>query len=699
MADNSRDIQEELASVKALDKLLSQTLDKRLKGAKEANALQDELLKRLREEKDISQDLLDDIENYEGLMEDVLNSKTKGGEALKSQLDRVKEIITVEQQRRDANEKLGDALGDQVDKLENKVKSFPLLGDALAKSIDFDKIKEGAGEMVSKFTNSFTEASMAGQSFAGSLGAGLKAISKGLTLATIKQGIFNAVARKNLYVLIAAAVIALILLIKKLINVGLQFNQQQVDLARNMGISVDQAQEMERAMAKTAGRSFDAYMNSKELMEAQKQIAEATGNSALASDDMLKSQIQLTKFMGLSGEEAVNFQTMAAGAGKSTRELQRDVQGMVVAFNKTTGASLNVKGVMKDIMAVSADVRANFRGNVEELTRAVAQAKLLGTTVDKLAAATAQTLNMESSLQKEMKLRVLTGKNINLDQVRRLKMMGDEAGAAKALTEQMGSIEDFNKMLPHEQKAFADAVGMSTGEMMKMLEAGEMQKKLGVDLSEASAEQIKNNNKLSDLEKEKLLRQKEEMSAQEKMDSAMQQFKDTLNSLMAGPIGDLVGMIAGIFSFIVEVINFLITPIVDFVQMIIDGAKAVGNFFGFGDSDDGTDLEEFTLDPDDKIGDGVITPDGKVVKTDPADFLMALKNPMDMMGSLVEASPLGMVGDAIGGLFGGGSDGIDYDKLAAAMNSQPIQVVIDGKVINEITRKQAMNKSFSKQMG
>ena len=43
-------------------------------------------------------------------------------------------------------------------------------------------------------------------------------------------------------------------------------------------------------------------MNSKELMEAQKQIAEATGNSALASDDMLKSQIQLTKFMGLSGE-------------------------------------------------------------------------------------------------------------------------------------------------------------------------------------------------------------------------------------------------------------------------------------------------------------------------------------------------------------------------------------------------------------
>ena len=50
----------------------------------------------------------------------------------------------------------------------------------------------------------------------------------------------------------------------------MQFNQQQVDLARNMGISVDQAQEMERAMAKTAGRSFDAYMNSKELKRYRK---------------------------------------------------------------------------------------------------------------------------------------------------------------------------------------------------------------------------------------------------------------------------------------------------------------------------------------------------------------------------------------------------------------------------------------------
>ena len=46
------------------------------------------------------------------------------------------------------------------------------------------------------------------------------------------------------------------------------------------------------------------------------------------TDDMLKVKSNLPSLWDL-GEEAVNFQTMAkAGMGKSTRELQRDVQGI-----------------------------------------------------------------------------------------------------------------------------------------------------------------------------------------------------------------------------------------------------------------------------------------------------------------------------------------------------------------------------------
>jgi 3-keto-L-gulonate-6-phosphate decarboxylase len=63
---------------------------------------------------------------------------------------------------------------------------------------------------------------------------------------------------------------------------------------------------------------------------------------------------------------------------------------------------------------------------------------------------------------------------------------------------------------------------------------------------------------------------------------------------------------------------------------------------------------------------------------------MATTNPAAMAGQIAGASAAG---------------GIDYDKLAAAMGNQPLQIVIDGRVISEITKKQSMNKSFNKQMG
>ncbi len=461
------------------------------------------------------------------------------------------------------------------------------------------------------------------------------------------------------------------------------FDQQTTDIARNFGISKDNAADMNRQMVTTAALSGETYMNSKNMMEAQSQLQEKLGSSAMYSADMLKSQIQLTKFMGLSGEEAVKFQSMAAGSGQSTRELQQNMQGTLYAFNQTTGASLALNAVMKDIANISDDVRANFRGNVQEMVLAVAQAKLLGTTVDELAGFTAQTLDMESSLQKEMKLRALTGKNINLDQVRRLKLMGDEAGAAKALTEQMGSIEDFNKMLPHEQKAFADALGMTQGQMLKMLEAQELQKKAGIDLAKASLNEIKANDRLSAQEKEKLIRQKEAESAQEKMDAAMQKLKDTLNSIVAGPLGTLMSVLVDIVVFIVDVINVMLTPLVAIIDGMAKGAKAIGRFFGFGGPEENDGTSTFGMGGTESINDGVITPDGEVIKTNPADFIMATTNPAAMAGKLAGTS----------------ASNIDYDKLAAAMGNQPLQIVIDGRVISEITKKQNQNKSFNKQAG
>lgn len=733
MADNSKKIQEDLASVKALDKMLAQTLDNRLKGAKEANALQDELLKKLRDQKNISEELMDDINSYEEKMEDVLESNTKGGKALKSQLDIIKDILKAEEARKVADDKIGGALNGQVDALESKIKSFPILGDTLAKSINFDKIKEGAGEMVSKFTNSFTEASMAGEGFGGSMKAALGSVTKGLSMATIKQSIFNAVAMINPYVAIAAAIVAVIVLLAKLTKSALGVNQAVVDMGREMGIANSEAEKMYSNFESIAVSSGNLNMNTKNLIEAQKQLASSIGMTAQYSGEMLQDQIMLTKYMGMSGDQAAQFQKIAKGSGMSTRQMQEEVAGTVQQLNDATGMSIDFAGVMRDISDLSQEMRGRFQGNVKEMALAVAQAKALGTTLQESSDAAQNLLNMESSLKAEMKARVLTGVNINNDEIRRAQLMGDQSKVLELQAKQLNDIGDVSKKLPHQQKAIADAMGMSVDQMLKMNEQQKVLKSIGVEsLKDATREKILNSS-LSAEKKKQLLAEREKQSVQEKMNA--------LTEKLSVIWDQIASVLIPIVTYIVDLILPSIQFLFGIVQNIFDIFKGIGMLFtkdwkegleliggsiidlivspfkwvwdtikgilGMGGDEGGYD--ESQAESGESIDDGIVKPDGSVVKTNPADFIMAMKDPSEiantlssLAGDVFSMTPLGMAADAIGGLFGGGSEestAIDYDKLAEAISNQPLQLVIDGKVISTITRKQSMNKSYNKQMG
>ena len=120
-----------------------------------------------------------------------------------------------------------------------------------------------------------------------------------------------------------------------------------------------------------------------------------------------------------------------------------------------------------------------------------------------------------------------------------------------------------------------------------------------------------------------------------------------------------------------------------------------------------TEVHENAVTADgEKIDDGIVKQDGTVVKTNPADYIMAMKNPMDFISNIPTdfmsniPNPLDVVGgalDGIGNMLGGGeSTSIDYEKLAQAISQQPIIITVDGKVVSEITRVQSKQSSFRK---
>ena len=682
--------------------LLNRKLQDQVENAKELGKLRQNLLKGMVDEVDNLDQQRQLLEDYEKTMRELVDGRTQHGRNLKEEIDTLKEIIKTEEQRRDLQDELQTKADGMLDGLEGQIKKIPVVGDFLASTIDFGGLKKQMGGVLKGMTQQFVALTAAGVPAGKAIGMSFRSAIP--SIISFGASLYASIAPLLPIIL---PIIAALYLFKKALGV----DQQVADLSREMGIANDEARDMVTNFNDLSSGTSNLNITTKGLIQAQKELASSIGMTAQYSGEMLKDQILLTKYMGMSGDQAANFQKAAASAGMSTREMQREVAGTVQALNDATGMSIDFAGVMRDIADLSPQIRSQFRGNTKELALAVAEAKALGTTLEASSNAADKLLNMESSLQAEMKARMLTGVNINNDEIRRAQLAGKHGEALRLQAKQMSEIGDVSKKLPHEQRAIAEAMGMSVDEMLKMNEQQQMLNKLGVKSLDNLSRQDLIERGMDARKADELIREREKQSLQEKQNALMEKLSALWNEIASVLIPiisylvDLImptveyifGQVANIFKVFGAIGDILrgdfkegFTKIGEVVlETLLAPFKWVWNtvkaLFGFGGDTDGYDE---SMSESDSINDGVITPTGEVIKTNPMDYIMAVKNPFDMLGGLASG---------IGGMFGGG--GIDYDKLATAIANQPVQIVIDGRVISEITRKQSVNQSFNKQMG
>jgi hypothetical protein len=316
-------------------------------------------------------------------------------------------------------------------------------------------------------------------------------------------------------------VVAALYLIKK----AFDFNKETTQLAKDLGVSVDEARDMEQSFNNMSASSSNLNVNTKSLVEAQKQLSSATGLTAEFSEQMLTDQIQLTKFMGLTGDEAANFQKIAISNGQTAREMQGEIAGSVEQFNNATGASVSLKDVVQDIAKLPADIRVGFKGTTGELAKTVAMAKVMGTTLEKSVAAANKTLDIETSLKNEAQARILTGVSINNNAIRAAQLAGDGAKVLELQKRELEKISNFNDMAPYQQEAIAAAMGMTVEEVVAQKDAMEMAKRANIDLSTATLDQLKNAKGLTKEEKDKLIKIKNKYQLKKNYPKLEQNFK------------------------------------------------------------------------------------------------------------------------------------------------------------------------------
>ena len=678
------------------------------------------------------------------LYQDEAKTAAKVGKEKVKQLETDKKRLKLQEQYaksmqkiKDTQDKYRDSIEESLgflDTISNTIEEIPVIGGVLNKALGVDEIKEKLGHQLTdifakKLNPAATKTADASKQMLESLdgaedAAGIVSEEAGMMgegMAGAEAGAVGMGAALGPILLIALAVAAAVETIKK----ALEVDQEVTDMARGFGISRDEAMEIHHELLGAAANTQVIGANAEAMSTAFREVASELGSVKMATAEMAETQVLLTKQYGLAGEEAAVFQKMAKLSGRTAEQNVVAIQSIT---EEMTGGMMNYKAVMKDVAGTSKAVQATFKGNIGQLTKAVITARKFGKTLDEVKNITNGLLDIEGSLEKEMQARVLTGKEINLDQARALKLRGDEAGAMEEIMTQVGGYDEIMKMAPYQQEALAEAAGMTVDELVK----GTEQQKLFDDLTKETGRSIKNAADLreSDLanlsnataeQAKALVLQQQQQSAQEKM----AKIGDKLSAMwtkLAGPIADiinpLVDIVDSILPAIGPLIKFAFAPLIGIFDMVagivnifkvgfVEGIKQVGkgiiefffapfklaydlvtSFFGSDDESKGASKEKAK-----KEHDAMIAPDGGLMVSGQRGTYQLDKN-----DTVVAGTGLGSVSTQ--STSTAGSSNVDTSEMvallkqiASAMN-QPVIVKIGNKVVNEIDKVQTMNRSY-----
>ncbi len=323
-------------------------------------------------------------------------------------------------------------------------------------------------------------------------------------------------------------------------------NKNSVEFAKNLGISAGEAASLRQDFTKVAIDSGKAFLNAEKLMHAQMELGEALGAQVGFSNDQLKSQVALTKKLGLSADEAAELNRQSILTGKSTDDITSGILDSVVALEKETGIRLNGKKVLAEVAKATGELGAQYGYNTQALAEAVVQSQKLGLSLQESADIASNLLDFESSIEAELEAELMTGRNLNLERARSLALEGKSAEAVTEIAKQVGTEAEFLKLNVLARQSLAKAAGMTTDQLADSLRTQETLSALGASSIEQLAEQGKLEELKGTKNGETLLKQYQQQAAADKFADTVVKIQSAIGSVGEAltPVITLMGNLA-----------------------------------------------------------------------------------------------------------------------------------------------------------
>jgi len=261
---------------------------------------------------------------------------------------------------------------------------------------------------------------------------------------------------------------ALYSIFEVLFKIAARADDQVTRIAKKFGIVKETAIAVRKEL-QAAAAGYNVTYSIEEAMKAQFELNDAFGTAIVMNRDVQNTVAGLQKTMGMAGDETKRFAELAGASRKDFSATRNEILGAAKSVSIQSKVALDMNSIFKRVLAITGDIRANFRGNISALAETVAKAKTLGVTLEQVQKTSESLLSFETSIESELEAELLIGKSINLERARAAALTGDMATVMEEMVSQAGDFDEFMQYNVLQQSALAKAFGFTRAEMSDML--------------------------------------------------------------------------------------------------------------------------------------------------------------------------------------------------------------------------------------
>jgi hypothetical protein len=341
------------------------------------------------------------------------------------------------------------------------------------------------------------------------------------------------------------------------------------DISKNLSISKEAAEGIYQNIINTKESTDDLRYTTTELTKAFSELSSLSDFTSISTKDQLKTQVELTKMLGLQVDEALQLQELFSVNNIEAEAGVDAIYDQVAAFANQNKLIADGRKILSEVAKTSNIIKINFKGNTSELVKATLEAKKLGLNLDQVNKVADSLLNFEQSISSELEAELLLGKDINLEKAREFALTNNIAGLTGEIAKQGITAEKFSRLNRIQQEALANTLGMSSNELADSLYKQELIQKTAGNVTKELKKQAEELRKQGEGEKairlekqataieqgivegRNLKEAQKRASAEEKFNAALERAKE-LFSDMAQPGGildkivDTLGAIFGL---------------------------------------------------------------------------------------------------------------------------------------------------------